>query len=133
MRRLIVTAAIVVMTGCHNPTGYKQPAVDSFVTSQARIQIGATLIEVRAAHVTQNFFPATGVQPLLGRLFLDGESASSPTRAIVLGHELWTARFDSSPGAVGRTIEFDGHPAVIVGVLPEDFGLPEGTQVWTPQ
>jgi len=140
MRRLqamrcpaIVTAAIVTLVGCHGGPAYKQPPAGSFTTSTAQVQIGGTSTGVQAARIRQDFFPACGVQPLIGRLFLDGDYAASATRVVVLSHALWAARFDSSPAVIGREIELDGYPAVIVGILPTGFSVPENTQLWMPK
>lgn len=130
---LIVTAAILTLVGCQARSAYKQPPAGSFTMSPAQVQIGGTSTGVQAARITQEFFAACGVQPLVGRLFLDGDYAASATSVVVLSHELWVARFDSSPGVIGREIELDRHRALIVGVLPRDFSLPEGTQLWLPK
>lgn len=51
----------------------------------------------------------------------------------MLGHDLWTARFGASPEIIGREIEIDGTPTVVVGVMPRGFRQPDDTSIWLPQ
>jgi predicted permease len=71
--------------------------------------------------VSQNFFPALGVQPILGRQFTAEESADNGPHAVMLSHSLWERRFNADPGIVGRAINLDGTLCTVVGVLPESF------------
>src|SRR5262249_31138553 len=96
-RRLIATAAIATLVGCQSHPVYRQPPADSFTTITEQMQGGGVVTTVQSAHVTRDFFKATGVQPLVGRLFLDGEHTGEATRAVVLSHDLWAGRFESSP------------------------------------
>ena len=90
--------------------------------------------------VSANFFRFLGVEPVLGRHFLDSEDAPGAPPVALVGHQLWTRRFGRDPTIVGRMLDFDGRPHRVVGVLPADFGLllpPEAfwlkdAQVWTP-
>ena len=86
----------------------------------------------QAPVVTPEFFRATGVQPLVGRLFSEGEFEHSSVRVAVLGHELWTERFAESPTIIGQSIEIDGRWSVIVGITTNAFNLPDNAQLWMP-
>ena len=63
-----------------------------------------------------NLFQTYGVVPALGRPFLPGEEDRSPGAHAVafLGHSFWQARFGGDPGIVGRTIDINGRPFVVV-------------------
>jgi len=72
--------------------------------------------------VSGNFFRTLGVQPALGRAFLDSEDqAVGRDAVVVLGHDFWVSQFNSSPSVVGSTIRLDGVEFTIVGVSPESF------------
>jgi hypothetical protein len=73
--------------------------------------------------VAANFFRFLGVDPVLGRHFLDSEDAAGGPPVVLIGHQLWTRRFGRDPGIVGRILDFDGRRHEVVGVLPADFGL----------
>jgi putative ABC transport system permease protein len=71
--------------------------------------------------VSANYFDVLGVQPRLGRGFLPGEDTPGRDAVVVLSHGLWQAKFGGDPSIVGRTIDLDGRPYTIVGVMGPDF------------
>lgn len=77
--------------------------------------------------VTDNFFQVLGVRPLLGRLFTaeeckwHGPPGALRPPAVLLGYGIWTRRFGSDPGIVGRALIFNDEPVTVVGVLPPSF------------
>ena len=85
--------------------------------------------------VTVNYFTALGAVPAAGRLFGAGDSdqpGASPVA--VLGHRLWTRRFNRDPAIVGRTLTLNGHPFTVIGVASEGFhgtGI-RALDVWVP-
>ena len=54
--------------------------------------------------VTKDYFRVTGLQPVLGRTFVESETAAGPVRAIVLGYELWQRKFNGDPQIIGKTV-----------------------------
>lgn len=50
----------------------------------------------------------------------------------VLSHSAWRSWYASDPGVVGRVLSVDRDPVTIVGVAPEGFDFPHGTELWTP-
>ena len=88
---------------------------------------------VKPARVTGNFFSVLGVRAALGRTFVDAETWRTGHRIAVLSHHLWRDRFGSDPGVVGRTIQLDGLPVEVVGVMPASFDYPnEKVDLWGP-
>jgi predicted permease len=71
--------------------------------------------------VTQNMFPLLGVQPEVGRLFIEGEDSSGNDREVILGYGLWQRRFSGGPSAIGKSMLLDGVSYTIVGVMPPSF------------
>ncbi len=82
--------------------------------------------------VSSNFFQTLGVRPLLGREFLPDEDKKGTAPVAMLSYALWQRRFGGEPGAVGKSLTLDGKPYTIVGVLPPQFVMYEGAQVYTP-
>ena len=78
----------------------------------------------RGARVTPNYFRVLGAAPALGRTLVPADSAAAGERVAVLSHALWKRAFAGDPAAIGRTIDIDGSPHVIVGVMPEAFSAP---------
>ncbi|MEN8376207.1 MAG: ABC transporter permease [Gemmatimonadota bacterium] len=84
------------------------------------------------AFISANSFNMLGVQPALGRLFREGEDAPSAEQVMLIGHEVWRDRYESSPEVVGRVESVNGEPTTIVGVMPEGFRFPVAEEVWVP-
>ncbi len=74
--------------------------------------------------VAGNFFHVLGIEPVLGRTFRPEECIRKSRPVAVLGHAFWKRQFSGNPSLVGHTIDLDGSPVTVVGVLPEmfDFG-----------
>lgn len=76
---------------------------------------------VYAARVTASFFPLLGANASLGRTFLAEENQPGQTPSAIVTDAFWRSKMGADSGAVGRTLRLDGHPAVVVGVLPPQF------------
>jgi len=70
---------------------------------------------------TGNFFQVLGLQPVLGRLFLEEEARKGGRAVTLISYPLWHSQFGADPGIIGKPIDLDGTPVTIVGVLPKDF------------
>ena len=75
-----------------------------------------------------------GVSPMLGRAFTSEEANREGTTAVaMIGYGVWTGRYGSDPAIVGRTIQINATPHVVVGVLPRGFtGLNGNAELWLP-
>jgi predicted permease len=71
--------------------------------------------------VTQNFFQVLGVQPLLGRLFLPSEALHGAPDVMLLSYHFWQRETHSDPEIIGKPLQFNGHTATVIGVLPRSF------------
>lgn len=86
-----------------------------------------------ATRGTPNLLPMLGVEPIVGRWFVQPEGAPGQTGAVILSYGLWHRRFGGDPGIVGQTIRLDGDAHQVVGVMPRGFQFPrEGVDVWIP-
>jgi macrolide transport system ATP-binding/permease protein len=88
---------------------------------------------VPAVRVTDDFFRALGVVPVVGRDFHAGESRLEAPQTVILSYAAWQKRFGGRKEVAGETITLSGVPYTIVGVLPESFQFaPMGiTEFWT--
>ncbi len=87
---------------------------------------------VTGAVITTNTFSLLGVDPVLGRGFLQGDGGPGGERTVVLGYTLWQARFGARPDVVGEKISLNDEPYTVVGVMPRWFDFPDGAQLWVP-
>jgi putative ABC transport system permease protein len=83
------------------------------------------------ARASNGMFRALGVEPMLGRTFLDEEDRMGGPRLVVLSHGLWLRRFGADPTVLGQTMVLDEEAHTIVGVMPRGFGFPRQTSLWT--
>jgi predicted permease len=103
---------------------------------QPVIEDSQTGEQLFASLVTGNYFPALGVQPVLGRGFLPEEDRLPAGRPVaVISDELWKRRFGGSPEALGKTLRLDGALYTVIGVAPAGFsGVWRASKVdlWVP-
>ncbi|MEO7085970.1 MAG: ABC transporter permease [Gemmatimonadaceae bacterium] len=85
---------------------------------------------VGAAAFTVDVFPILGRAALLGRTFVASDTVAG--RSVVLSYDLWQTHFGADVGVVGKTVELDGMPYSVIGVMPQDFRYPNrDAQLWT--
>lgn len=87
---------------------------------------------LRAVSVTRDFFQLAGQPAALGSF---GEEQRAPLpREIVLGDEVWKARFGGDPSVIGRLVELPGATNDaqfrVAGVMPAGFTFPRQTNLW---
>jgi putative ABC transport system permease protein len=87
---------------------------------------------LESALVTGDLFGALGVRPLVGRVLRTGDERFGSHRVAVLSHGLWRRRFAADPAVVGRVINLNGNPYVVVGVAPETMRVPASAELWMP-
>src|SRR5437762_4744287 len=87
---------------------------------------------ISVARISPNFFSLLGVQPLQGRGF-SAEEADQRQRLALISHRFWQSHFGGSLDAIGASIELDGRPSRIIGILPAHFQFVRlSADVWEP-
>jgi predicted permease len=96
--------------------------------------VGGQLPEsVPGGAVSWDLFPMLGVQPALGRGFSASEDRQGANGVVLLSWSLYQRRFGGDPSILNRTIDIDGWPHIVVGVMPSSFTFPDSPeQMWTP-
>jgi predicted permease len=108
-------------------------ALAAWTPNTRAVSVAGEQRRLAIAMTTPNLFPLLGVRPLIGQGFAPEDGTPGRGRLVVLSHGLWQERFGGSRGAVGQTIDIDGHPHTVVGVMPRSFAFPDrGTRAWTP-
>jgi len=94
---------------------------------------GDRAVRLNVALVTADFFHVLGVSPARGRPFTRDEDAQGRNDIIILSDGLWHSRFGGRTDLIGSTMELDGQPTRIVGIMPPSFQFPDvQTQAWLP-
>jgi predicted permease len=76
---------------------------------------------VSAVGVNDSLLPILGVTPFLGRSFTREDDSPDSPGTVILTYGYWNRKFGGDPSVIGRTIEIDGKPCAIIGVLPGHF------------
>jgi len=85
---------------------------------------------VAAFGVSDDFFRTIGTAPMLGRTVTASDGLRNAPEVVVLSSGLWKSIFAGDPQVVGRTVRLGAVQATVIGVMPERFNLPAGTQLW---
>jgi len=81
---------------------------------------------------TAGLFPALGVQPIMGRVFLPEDENHGLGRVAVISSSLWDRRFHRDPNIIGQKFLANDEPLTVVGVMPADFRYPQESDLWIP-
>src|SRR5262247_1446550 len=70
--------------------------------------------------VSPGYFKVAGLEPILGRTFLDTEGGPNSNSVIILGHDFWQRAFNGDRNTIGSTLRMSRReaPLTIVGVMP---------------
>src|SRR5262249_33490659 len=82
-----------------------------------------------ALGVTDGLLPILGVTPWLGRSFTRADDSPVSAETAILTYGYWSRKFGGDRSIIGRTIEVDGKPRTIIGVLPEGFRFLDQTRL----
>jgi predicted permease len=98
------------------------------------LHLGSTTEPVPAARVSDGFFSALGVKPMLGRGFLPGEDQPGKPKIVILSYGTWLTRFGGRRDVVGQSVSLSGNSYTIVGVLPRSFEFAprRDSEFWVP-
>jgi predicted permease len=76
---------------------------------------------VQALWVTDGLLGVLRVQPRLGRFFTREDDRPGIPRRVILTHGYWERRFGGAPDVIGRTLDVNGKPSEVIGILPPSF------------
>lgn len=89
--------------------------------------------QISAVKASANFFSVLGVPPEIGRIFSEEEEREQAP-VVVLSHALGERWFGGSAAAIGRSVQIEGTPLEVIGVMPRDFDFPDANvDAWLPE
>jgi putative ABC transport system permease protein len=101
--------------------------------SASLVEPGQPPEQLAVLRVSRHFFDVLEVRPQIGRTFTADEDQPNGPDVCVLSYELWRARFGGRP-MVGTTLNLNGRPVEVVGILPPQFTQPwSGQQLFIPR
>lgn len=102
----------------------------------------APALQLDATQVSRNLLAVLGIEPQLGRGFIEAEDRPDGPRAVMLTDATWRDLFGGDPSVIGANVLLDqgmlggGDGALsheVVGVLPPGIDFPSAeTDVWLP-
>jgi ABC-type antimicrobial peptide transport system permease subunit len=81
-------------------------------------------VKLDGLRASSEFFPALGVEPVLGRAFTAAEDQPGHEHEVILSQGLWRDRFGGDPGILGRALGLNGESYTVIGVMPAGFAFP---------
>ncbi len=88
--------------------------------------------QVQGIHVTAGYFALFGAPVIAGRTFTTEEDSPHGGHVAVLSYGLWKRRFAGNSQVVGSTIQLDGQPYLVVGVIGRSFVTDAPADLWVP-
>lgn len=76
---------------------------------------------VMGEFVSGNYFRTFGLNPEIGRLFLDGDDVKGAPFTAVMSYETWKNNYAGDHSVVGSTFYVNTKAVTVVGVAPEHF------------
>lgn len=87
---------------------------------------------IKGAGVNAGFWQVFGVNPLLGRTFNERDDQPNAPMVAVLSYAAWQRLFGGDPDVIGRQVTIEQKSTTIVGVMPKEFSVPAGIDLWRP-
>jgi putative ABC transport system permease protein len=89
-------------------------------------------MQVQGLHITQAYFTLFGAPLIAGRTFTPEEDSPHGGNVVVLSYGLWKRRFGGDADIVGRTIQLDNTPYLVVGVIGRSFVTDNPVDLYIP-
>ena len=96
-------------------------SLDIFAPYGFMLQTPAGAQQVDGASVSAGFFRTLGVTPILGRDFRPAEDQPAAPHTALISYAAWQRRFGGRNDVPGLTVNLNGDPTTIIGVLPRSF------------
>ena len=106
-------------------------AMAYYGTRRVSVTVGTSAEYARLTRVTREFFRVFEVQPFAGRLFTADEEEVG-AGAVLVSSPYARQHFVEPSRALGQVLRVLDRPWTVVGVLPQAFDFPDGTDIWFP-
>ncbi|HVS64779.1 MAG TPA: ADOP family duplicated permease [Thermoanaerobaculia bacterium] len=109
----------------------------AYLGAPLELRLGDESSLIEGAVVSADTFEVLGLEPELGRFFIDEEDAGPGRQPVaVISHQLWRERFGLDRRVLGRPLSLNDTSFTIVGVAPEDarssLRLGSAIDAWIP-
>ena len=111
---------------------FQQIAAYDFGGAGLNLTGGDHPLQVQGIHVTADYFAMFGAPVIAGRTFTAAEDSPNGGRVVVLSYGLWKSRFGGQSDVVGRTIQINNQPYLVVGIIGKGFVTEPAGDLWLP-
>ena len=111
---------------------FQQVAAYDFGGAGLNLTGGDHPLQVQGIHVTADYFAMFDAPVIAGRTFTAAEDRPNGDRVVVLSYGLWKSRFGGQSDVVGRTIQIDNQPYLIIGIIGKGFVTDPAGDLWLP-
>jgi len=104
----------------------------SGINSGFNLAGGAEPERVRGLQVSEGFFRVLGIDPAMGRGFLEEEDRPAAPPVVVVSDALWRSYFGGDLNLIGKEVQVNGRSRTVVGILPAAFQFEAPVDVLLP-
>jgi putative ABC transport system permease protein len=106
-------------------------AMAYYGTRRVSVTAGTSAEYARLTRMTREFFRVFDVQPIAGRSFTADEEQAGADAVLI--SSVYARRHFTEPAlAIGQALRVFDRPMTVIGVLPQGFDFPDGTDIWFP-
>jgi putative ABC transport system permease protein len=98
--------------------------VSAYETASLTVSGGTSPERVAALRASGSIFSVLGVPAALGRTLNSGDDEVGAAEVAVLSSALWHKRYSGDRSIIGKAIDIEGKPTIVVGVMNEAFHFP---------
>jgi putative ABC transport system permease protein len=107
--------------------------VAAFTTTPVTVAGHARAAErLEAVYVSPNAFELIRATALRGRGFTPEDDRPGAAPVAMISAAAWRGRFGADPSILGDSMLVNGAPVTVVGIAPDESGLPAAGQIWLP-
>jgi predicted permease len=116
---------LLIVNGTQADEVHKASSVDDlFLQDEKRENLTGEKfpVSVNVGLYSPNMFDYMGVPPLIGREFTPADApGGNPAPVAVLSYLFWQRQYGASGEVIGKSIELDHTPYIVIGVVPPRF------------
>jgi putative ABC transport system permease protein len=86
---------------------------------------GSEPVQIEAALIDSGMFAVLGAKPFLGRTISQQEDRFGAERVVVFSYGFWQRLFGGDTNVIGKSIPLSGNDYTVIGIMPQNFKLPE--------
>jgi len=85
-----------------------------------------------ASYTEPGMFQLTKTAPLLGRTFAAKEDQVGAENVVIIGFDIWQNQYGGNNEILDQTLQVNGEPHRIIGVMPQGYFFPRRAELWLP-